>query len=611
MSASNNQINTNSGYNGYVPGSSYFKTISEENKESSLFSVQMLMKQNQLLVETKRNSHGINKEWARVFKIKWEVIPNEGFDPLRLQNDMQNMLSCYQVNVIASDYFKKLSKFREAIQFIKKSPYYNLFGGETSLRLRFDGLKNPEAIALIFRFKQYTKIFSPSDIQALYKLKSTCQEVADVVDCLISANDFYHFGRQIRVINKLVGVVGFVNETFATEKVKNKEVVKYDGKVKSFHGDSFVVFINRVNEYILSYYERCNENKLDVFDLFKYPPKKELDEILLDISTWEKGLPDFFKEFSNTYETLQSQRNRLKGERRIEFEREYFKYSLSVTDDLKKEFTYFAFDDFNRECKNRISPVKPAEELIVVKKQKSKKTKGKKVSKPNCKKEMPEKSKTVECQAVQTKEIKEQVECNSSGSTERIPALPVCVNLKLKYSARVIDWFGSAPSKLNDPSYRVLSVFQQRLQHLFHGYSQLVDQFITSYSFKGTWINKTDSGVDSTYRIPGEIHVSQRRYQGLFTYCIGERNAECYHRYFTPKSNKEFMQYVNASHFTKETSLEEEIDYSALGENSEVIDSLSEKDAYEVNPHSKLVTIKDAKHQATIYLYCSEELINS
>lgn len=106
------------------------------------------------------------------------------------------------------------------------------------------------------------------------------------------------------------------------------------------------------------------------------------------------------------------------------------------------------------------------------------------------------------------------------------------ISKKYPYSSRVLDWFRATPNQLNEKTYKDLALPLQKKQHLFHGFSNCVDEYILDYGFQSTWHNPTTNHEDCVYAAAGEIKSGGEIYRGLFVYTVGN-DGEIYHRYFT------------------------------------------------------------------------------
>lgn len=105
--------------------------------------------------------------------------------------------------------------------------------------------------------------------------------------------------------------------------------------------------------------------------------------------------------------------------------------------------------------------------------------------------------------------------------------------IKCSYSGRVLEWFKTSPKHLERiESYKNLSYEGRKLEHLFHGFSQIVDSYLPEYSYKSVWHNKTTGNCDTVYSIPGKIEFGDAEYWGVFGYAFGADDI-IYHRYFT------------------------------------------------------------------------------
>lgn len=111
-----------------------------------------------------------------------------------------------------------------------------------------------------------------------------------------------------------------------------------------------------------------------------------------------------------------------------------------------------------------------------------------------------------------------------------------------QYHERVLEWFKDSPRYfMTIESYRILPQKEKQLEHLFHGFSTAVDNYLVEYGNRSVWVNPTTGAHENAFSIPGKIEVDQREFWGTFEYCLGSEGV-IYHRYFSRKSSRELVQ---------------------------------------------------------------------
>lgn len=126
--------------------------------------------------------------------------------------------------------------------------------------------------------------------------------------------------------------------------------------------------------------------------------------------------------------------------------------------------------------------------------------------------------------------------------------LPLKKQFPYEYAPRVREWFKSNPSHLDRiETYQRLSPKLKTLQHLFHGFSRTVDNYIFEYGHKSIWVNSKRGTEDQVYSVAGSIEIGSKRLWGLFRYAIGSGDNQIYHRYFTNTPPTELLHGARTS----------------------------------------------------------------
>ena len=103
------------------------------------------------------------------------------------------------------------------------------------------------------------------------------------------------------------------------------------------------------------------------------------------------------------------------------------------------------------------------------------------------------------------------------------------------YHPRVTRWFTCNLEETCDlktfPEYENCPNFYTKI--IQHGFSPTVDLFWEEHAIRSKWTNG-----DDLYSLPAQIGSIK----GVFTICVNPKTKICYHRYFTEKSENDFLQ---------------------------------------------------------------------
>ncbi len=116
---------------------------------------------------------------------------------------------------------------------------------------------------------------------------------------------------------------------------------------------------------------------------------------------------------------------------------------------------------------------------------------------------------------------------------------------KLKYTDWVNAWLTEPNEAFKDQGY--MDISNPRYAHrkdakLVHGFSSLVDTYLTECSTKSKIYNKKTQQIDIVITIPGSITQNNQETFGLFTYFINSKTNQCYHRNFEKRNQYRLLE---------------------------------------------------------------------
>lgn len=561
----------------------------------------------------------------------WGVVD----DPSRA-NNIERLKYVATINIvfekiipIINNYLNIFYDFRKVAEELNSNRYIHRVDCDSLLFYDFDEVRSVDAFALVFYYKSARhnlpamSLLPDEEVRSLEALRSSQdEEVAGIAGCLLKSNEYYKNATKIYKNKDFLLSLDYLNN-FLNSNSSN-------GNVQSFDSDISIVLINRINHYVNGFLVRTRDKTLEVDDTLTYPSKEELGLIKADIMRWEGERSIRQKNFIDVHAEMDKQWK--KAPNRLEFLRNYMNHNIVPIKALQG-LSIPTFVEYKTFCKHQEQVASSSssssslsismsvdEALSPSKEKKPQKPGGQKKGKAKGHAPKQKKKKTVRyVEQKNNDEISSEPIVEKKIEAEPVVSIPISVatpktaraiaqvppHCHLNYSHRVLRWFNNEPEILEGESYALLSSYQKRLEHLFHGYSRIVDAYIKEYSFTAIWINKTSGNEDRLYRIPGEIHVGSRRFQGLFTYCLGA-DARYYHRYFTIKSAGEFINFTEPSYFNRDVFSVE--NRNLIGEETEANSSeitLPDDVDFYVNPHNRLVRIRDKTHNAWLYLYKS------
>ncbi len=518
---------------------------------------------------------------------KWTVIKESAEKTpslARLRYVTQTLfLDAYTLPIL-NEMIDRFISFRNAHQEFTASKYMYKVYGDISWVYNFDEINNPNALALVFLCQSKRGNFNYEDVKALNEaVLSNESEVVSVAKCLLNTKNFQVARNELySTIFKACGVSKILNEYFDSKSDQRHNV-------EAFFSPNSISLINSTNAYFSEHLKKEAQGAITANETLEHPSNSALAKMKMIVEKWKTQSTIRNQEFVNAYDQLIEKRNKLKSGK-SQFVRAYLNH------DFTQLFETFGIVVPNlvqhyEACKTQLLPP-PLESAYGLPTRK----KGKKApARPKPKKEVSELQKVLESKPVSKAKKGVKIECEEG----KISYPPLAFN----YAPRVIDWFTEEPEGLKTESYSHLSPKQKKLQHLFHGFSQVVDNFVNDYAFKTAWINSHSGASDALYLIPGEIRTETQQIRGLFSYCKGA-DSLYYHRYFSIKSVQDFLDLANPAYY--------EVDFPPLGSAPHMNETLIiEKESsnhsflgdYIINPLNKLVTIKDTKHNATLYLY--------